>query len=180
MKNRYLFFWLIQIFRQFQLEVVKHLILWKVIMFTDSPINRPSFSSTVCWRSHWLSPHAPSSESPRKSPWHSNDYPSSGCIPMSPKCGLHFQPCKVIRRRKRYSIREKLHILCKVDGVHSTNPDLLLRCVSKELKVPVSSISKWRKQYDSFLLLSNWKKGNPFRTSVSSGYNWRPVATKKF
>ncbi len=168
-------------FRPFKLEVVNCLTLWKIIMFTNSPTNSPSSSSTVCWRSPWLSPYAPSSESPRKSPQHSNNYPSSGCIPMSPIIhGLHFQPCKAIRIRKRYSTREMLCILCKVDGVLSTNPDLSLCCVSKELKVPVSLISKWRKQQDSFLLLSIWKNGNPFRTSVSSGSNWTPIAPKHF
>ncbi len=92
------------------------------------------------------------------SPQPSNNYPCSECIPLSPIRGLPFEPCKAIRRRKIYSVRKNSHILCKVDGFLIKNPDLSLHCVAKELKVPVLLTSKLRKQYDSFLLLSNWKK----------------------
>ncbi len=49
---------------------------------------------------------------------------------MSPICGLRFEPCKAIRRRKIF-YWEKLHILCKIDGILSKNSDLSLHCVAR-------------------------------------------------
>lgn len=152
--QNHLLFCLIQICRPFQLKVINLLTLWKIMMFTDSPTNTPSSPSKVYSRSPWFSPCAPSSKSWRNSPQLSNNYQSPGHIPLSPIWCLLVKPCKAVKQRKRYSISEKLHFLCKIDGILSKNPDLYLHWVAKVFKVPVSLMPKWMKQYDSFFLLS--------------------------
>ncbi len=58
------------------------------------------------------------------------------------------KPAKKKQCRKRYSIKQKLAFLRRVDRLLTCNPDLSLNKASAELEISPSLIVKWRKDYD--------------------------------
>ncbi len=93
----------------------------------------------------------------QRSPKLAEDIPSPVNLSLSP-VAASFNRSKIPKRRKQYSIKEKLHYFQKMDQIICKHPNQSLRLAGKKVNVEVSLLSRWKKQYDCYLLLSDWTK----------------------
>ncbi len=92
----------------------------------------------------------------QRSPQHVEEYPNPINLFISP-VAVSLTTDQIPKRRKWYSIREKLHYIQGVDYFLKKNPSQSLQFAVWQVKVAVSLLSKWKKLSFAFKLD---KKGN--------------------